>query len=762
MSRDRPPGRSPGATLSRYVAREIWRPVCFALIGLTLIILIQDLLGFSDLVINRGVGMREVLGIAFAQAVPVAARMFPFALLVGTLVGLGRLGADREILVLEASGISASRLIGPVARFALAMTALSLLLSLLAAPAANRALDASLERISRQQPWANFRPGSVSEFGGWKLAAREVSARGDELRSVLLFMPDIAETIFARSGRVATSPSGDVELTLEQGRLVPSPRNGGRQLGFQTLRTELPASDEGVTRSATDRLAGLSFEALAERSDGFVASPEQPVSRARVELNRRIATPPATLLFGLLAVPLFLTRRNFSRSGGSVLGVLATVAYFVLVQFGEGLAETGALSAVAGVWFPNFVVALVAGLLFVRARREGVLGHAFDRPQLSERGFGILARIFSSHAAGRPRRRALQRYVIGYYIELVAISFLVLLAAYLLIDVMERLDWFARYRATGFEVLRFYLARLPLLASRVVPMALLIGTALVVSLLAVEGELTGMRACGISAPRALLPVLLLTLAVAPAYFLLRNVVVPRTNALADELKQTEIKAEAYREISERRKSHVWRRSGGLVLEAARFDAEGGQARDLTIYELGDDGLPVARTDAWRARHVGRGVWRLVDPQRVEIGEEGVREVPASLHIELGDTLEAEVDTMHLSVGQLAREIEAVEGDGYDATQLRVDYHVKLADALACVVMPASVLFFAVAGPPFPGPAQTLMVSGVIAVSYLLFTGIGASLGYGGRVSPIVGGWAPVLIFSALAAFLALRLYNRRL
>ena len=118
--------------------------------------------------------------------------------------------------------------------------------------------------------------------------------------------------------------------------------------------------------------------------------------------------------------------------------------------------------------------------------------------------------------------------------------------------------------------------------------------------------------------------------------------------------------------------------------------------------------------------------------------------------------------MHLSVGQVAREIKAVEADGYDATHLRVDYHVKLADALACVVMPASVLFFAVAGPPFPGPAQTLMVSGAIAVSYLLLTGVGASLGYGGRLSPLVGGWAPTLIFSALAAFLALRLYNRRL
>ena len=158
----------PGTTLSRYLKREIWRPVAFALFGLTLVILIQDLLGFSDLVINRGLRIADVAGIAFDQAVPVAARMFPFALLVGALVALGRMGADREILALEASGISASRLMGPLARFSIAMTGFSLLLSLIASPAANRSLDESLERISRQQPWANFRAGSVSEFGGWR------------------------------------------------------------------------------------------------------------------------------------------------------------------------------------------------------------------------------------------------------------------------------------------------------------------------------------------------------------------------------------------------------------------------------------------------------------------------------------------------------------------------------------------------------------------------------------------------------------------
>ena len=99
----------------------------------------------------------------------------------------------------------------------------------------------------------------------------------------------------------------------------------------------------------------------------------------------------------------------------------------------------------------------------------------------------------------------------------------------------------AEHEATAGEVLRFYGARIWLLASRAVPMALLVATSLTVSLLAADGELIGMRACGIPAPRALLPVLVLAAMIAPLYFLLNNVVVPRTNALADELKRTEIK-----------------------------------------------------------------------------------------------------------------------------------------------------------------------------------------------------------------------------
>ena len=113
-----------------------------------------------------------------------------------------------------------------------------------------------------------------------------------------------------------------------------------------------------------------------------------------------------------------------------------------------------------------------------------------------------------------------------------------------------------------------------------------------------------------------------------------------------------------------------------------------------------------------------------------------------------------------SVAELAREADEIEAAGYDASILRTDYHVKLAEALACIVLPAVVMFYAVGGPPFPGPAQTLLVSGIVGVSYILLTGVAASLGHGKAIPPAVGGWSPTLAYAALAGFFGLRLWRR--
>ncbi len=750
-----PSRRRPRATLYRYVAVEALVPAAFGLFGLTAVVLTASLLELSDLVINRGVGPGVVARLLFFEGVPVASRMLPFAVLVGSLVAIGRLGADREVLALEALGLSASRLAGPVVAFAGVATVLALALSAFATPWASLRFDETLDDVSRSKPWASLRAGSVSRFGDWQLEARQVSAAGDRLGGVLLWVPDLSETVFARGGSLATTGDGGVEITLEEGSLLLEPNGRTGQLLFDRATTLLPDGGSGLERRERDRIPNLPLPELIARARAVdVAAGAFP--RAALELHRRFAYPLATLVFGVLAVPLCLVRGKLSRSTGGVMGLLATLSYYGLMQLGEGLVQAGLAGAALGAWLPNLLLGAIAAGLLWHARRQAALGSSFER-SASRRP--LLRRPL--RAGGRATRRfALPRYVAGRALELLGLAFAVLFVAYFLIDLMDRLAWFSRYDASAVEILRFYGARLWLLASRATPMAMLVGTSLTVSLLAAEGELIGMRACGISAFRALLPVLLISAGVAPLYFLLNNVVVPHTNALADELKETEIKEEYYAARREQRKAGYRSRSGAQVLEATLFDPDLGQARGITIFDLGEDGLPTSRTDAAKGRHIGHGWWRLTQPTRVDVEPGRLLRVPAPRHAQLGETVDAEVDTMHLSAREIALEIEEVEKDGFDATPFRVDYHVRLAEPLSCLVLPALVLLFAVGGPPFPTPAQTLLVSAVVGVSYVLVVAVSSSLGRGGLVPPVVSAWAPVACYALLTSAAAVRLARR--
>ena len=346
------------------------------------------------------------------------------------------------------------------------------------------------------------------------------------------------------------------------------------------------------------------------------------------------------------------------------------------------------------------------------------------------------------------------RYVARYYAQMLCLSFTLLLVGYLLVDVLERLHWFARYHADALKVLRFYGARIPLLAARVIPMSLSLATSLTVSVLSAQRELIGMRACGVSVIRALIPIVLVAGVLTPGYFLLDEVIVPRSNALADRLKETAIKNRPLE--TGPLQMMIWYWTSTQVLQAAQLDPQLGEARDLSIYELAANGLPMSRTDARAARHVGNGVWELVDPVRVEISDQGLRQTPADPRAQLGEAPSEPLDTLRLGVRQLAREIHDAEVNGYAATTYRVDFHVKLTAPLACLLLPAVALFFAVGGPPFPGPALLLLASTGLGVSYVLFTGVCASLGYGGFLPPSLAGWGPAAGLAALMSLLARR------
>jgi lipopolysaccharide export system permease protein len=700
MTEPKPIHRQPGKTLYRYLVMEMVFPTLYTLGGLTIIILTKDLLSFSDLVINRGLSLGDVTAIAGYQTVPVVGQMLPFAVLVGGLVALGRLGADRELLMLEASGISSPRLLWPVLAFAALMSVLAFLVSLEAAPRANRALDEKLAYLDQLNPGAAITPGNVHRFGDWMLQAREVSSRGDEMRGVFLWMPRISETVFAQTGALEALPDGSTRVLLTNGKLILNPRKTAREVRFDEMVADLPRSSKPMARSQNEQLGSASIAELRVHAADESRTPEWR-KKAVIALHQRSSLPAATLIFGLLIVPLFLSRAHYSRSGGGVMGIAATVVYYGLMQLAESLVFDGRVPAVLGMWMPNTLLLVIALAMALRMTRMSSFGRHSDRPPSSEPKE-------QKDASGATKLRIhpwpLQRYVAARFLQMAALCFTVVLVGYLLIDVLDRMSWLGKYGATVEQVMRYYGARIPLLASRVIPMSLLVATALTVSLLAAQGELMGMRSSGIPAPRALLPILIICALIVPAYFVLNNEVLPSSNALASYLKRVvKKKAGADEGLG------AWFRNGDRFFQADQLDPKAGTARNITVFQLDETGLPTRRSDAIGARHIGNGVWLLQDSVRVESRGDELEVSAGPTSAQIGEAIQADVDTRHLSVGDLQREIAEVEASGLDATHYRVDLLVKLASPVACFVLPALALFFAVGGPPHPSSATTLVL-----------------------------------------------------
>ena len=98
-------------TLDRYLVREIVLPFVLVLTALTFALLIPPILNQGEPLIAKGVHWTIVVRV-LATLVPQALGVtIPMSLLLGILIGFGRVSADREFVALQACGRRLGRLV---------------------------------------------------------------------------------------------------------------------------------------------------------------------------------------------------------------------------------------------------------------------------------------------------------------------------------------------------------------------------------------------------------------------------------------------------------------------------------------------------------------------------------------------------------------------------------------------------------------------------------------------------------------------------
>ena len=205
-----------------------------------------------------------------------------------------------------------------------------------------------------------------------------VAANGDEscpYRGILL--GDLSEGprpiyVNAQCGRIAPEGQTGLRLDLSDGSIHFSDvdRERYRRLSFSNLALTIDFSEALV---GTPRGRDLTFAQLLEYRRRF-ATGEEPELRGDggaltvdAQIHRRLAFPMASVLLGVLAVPLGIRPLRAGRSAGAITAIAVMALYWCSFSAGELATESGLVPGWLGLWVPNVIVAVLAAYLIRRS-----------------------------------------------------------------------------------------------------------------------------------------------------------------------------------------------------------------------------------------------------------------------------------------------------------------------------------------------------------------------------------------------------------
>ena len=777
--------------LDRYVIREILPPMLLALLIFTFLLTLPPFMDHLENLLAKGVGWSTVVRLLWTLVPQALGLTIPMALLVGILIGLGRLSGDRETVALLACGVSPYRLLRPVLLVAAAAAAVTFYVMVVAIPQANRTFLAITFDIVSKRVETDVRPRVFFEdFPGWMLYAADEAGPGEagwrRLMVANTARSDASDVYFAARGRLAIDRAKrTVDLILDDGMQYKTGNDGKTDtLRFHEefivgLNPEAVFPPVTIQKGPNEKtIAELRADAAGKVAKGMSPHPEI------IALQQKFSFPVACLVFAVIGLAVGLSVAREGKLAGFVVGIVIIFAYYVVMFLAESLTKGHYLNAHISRWVPNILLGAVGiaammwrarftssrlwlalPIRFTRAAREsgteagttapapGPIPGAPSVPRVKPRGVVLVVRVprFAAPSLG-----LLDRYISRAYLRIAGIAFAALLTLFYISTFLDKSDKIFKGQATASSVLTLLVYMTPQFIYFVIPIAALLSVLVTFGALSRSSELTVMKACGISLYRAALPVIALSLVFSAMIFGLEQRVLARANRRAEVL-DAQIRGRPPRIFDAVNRRWVVSRDGDIY-HFRLFDPERDELAGLTVYTPRKDAWTLATaTYAERARY--RGGWEAAsgwiqdftaDPPRRAAFKD--RRLP---NLESPEYFESEQPVAEMmTVGQLRRYVQELSASGLNVTTQAVELQRKLAFPFVTLVMTLLAVPFGVS----MGRRGTLYGIGigiVMALSYWILSSVFVAFGKGGLLDPMLAGWAPNVIVLGTAGYLFL-------
>ena len=766
----------------RYILREVIPPFVLGLLVFTFLLMIPPIMEVAEELFAKGVDAVTILRL-MATLIPQGLGLtIPIALLLGVLMGLGRLSSDRESVAIQACGISLYRMLYPVIVFAVVASIATGYVLIVALPDANQAYREITFRVLANRADGEVKPRVFDDiFQRVVLYVREVSTSGGGWSEV--FLADLRDSnqpdvYVAERGRVMLDREArrvEIVLTGGTGHVVdPSEPDTYEVHDFDEMVLQIDAEAVFPRAGPARGLREYTIPQLQEeaaRMVGAGVSPHRPI----MEIHRKFSIPVACLVFALIGLALGVTSRKDGKLASFALGIGVVFAYYVLMYGAEAMAKAALVSPHVAMWIPNIVLGIFGVFLLVwrsssverRVTIPFLTRGAAVPPAIEGDGDGSLGNeqktklMFNSVKAPR-FGSLLDWYVTRVYLGTALLSFVGLLGIFYISTFIDLSDKLFKGQTTGLRLLEYFWYATPQFVYYVLPISALVASLVTIGLLTKSSELTVMKACGISLYRAALPIFVVSLVWSGVLFGMSETVLARANRRAEALNQ-EIRSGVARTADVMHRRWVVAENGSIY-HYLSFDPELDEFGNLSVYDF--SGRPWTLERRTYAEHAafdtangeweGHGTWvRDLSSTSTEdkvLMSAVTRRLP---FLEPPDFFETEPpDAELMSFRELDTYVDELSASGFDVVQLVVALHRKVSFPFVTLILTLIAVPFAVT----MGPRGALYGVGVgiaIACSYWIILSVFGAIGSAGLLAPMLAAWAPNLLFGASAAYLLL-------
>ncbi|HEY5837597.1 MAG TPA: LptF/LptG family permease, partial [Pyrinomonadaceae bacterium] len=530
--------------IERYILRTILPYAAAAFVLLTGILFVQQSGRYFETIFRTTVPAQFLYGLSLALLPTVLVFTIPMAVLSGTIIGLGRMGSDSELIAMRAAGVSRWQILLPALVIGLIATVVALQLNLSEAPHAQQDLRALGARAALYKLDSPVEPQTfTTDIPGYVIYVREGDKSRGQWGGVFIQTKEADG-----STRLITARSGRIDSSAEKSELVLQ----------DAVQTKLPASEATDQQYVVERLDQLRFLFKTGRNElitrlqksenkpdemgfralrRFINESTGPQHREAVFLlHKRIALGLSPVVFAFFGAVLAMRFRRGSRGFGALTSFAVMVTYYLLVVAGEQLTRGGTVPPVVGGWLATSLVLIFALILLLVNRT-----FRFSLRRARTANTDLAAR----DEVKTPQQPARRRWTVRFptlldtsVVRTMALSFLFAFVALVIVfNIFTSFElWrFLVTRGGGVKLLGEYLFfLLPLISVELFPGSVLVAALLTYALIARRREAVAWWASGQSVYRLMLPGLVFAMVVAGGLWLIQERIMPAANVKQDD------------------------------------------------------------------------------------------------------------------------------------------------------------------------------------------------------------------------------------